>query len=393
MKKTTAAFLLSLCGSFSFAQSDSAKMREAIYQRPFIEAISNKSVSVGGYAEANTNYFAEDGVAEGFSMEMRRFNIFLYSTISPRIKFLSELEFEHGTEEIAIETAMLDFEINPMLVFRGGILLTPIGDFNINHDSPRWEFIERPLVSTEIIPSTLSEVGFGLHGKTYSAYNSFSYYAYVLNGLGDGIILNASGRTSLQEGKHEGRFGEDNNGTPMYAGKVSFRNVVIGELGLSWYGGVYNSFRLDGVRVDQKRHLSLFAMDYKVDIRKLSLRSEFAVNSVEVPSSLSEIYGSGQWGYFAEAVYPLLKRRIATYPNTVLNACLRMEQVDFNTGRFASTGKEIGDAVKALTAGLSLRPTPSTVLKASYRYEWINDAPGNPSVQRAGVQVGLASYF
>ena len=41
----------------------------------------------------------------------------------------------------------------------------PIGAFNVNHDGPRYEFIERPLVSTEIIPATLSEAGLGVHGR------------------------------------------------------------------------------------------------------------------------------------------------------------------------------------------------------------------------------------
>ena len=89
-------------------------------------------------------------------MELRRFNIFLYSSVGRRIRFLSELEFEHGTEEIALETALVDFVVTPSLVARAGILLPPIGAFNANHDSPRYDFVERPLVSTEIIPATLS---------------------------------------------------------------------------------------------------------------------------------------------------------------------------------------------------------------------------------------------
>ena len=63
---------------------------------------------------------------------MRRFNIFLYSSISERIKFLAELEFEHGTEEIALETALLDFRINQGLNLRAGVLLPQIGLVNAN---------------------------------------------------------------------------------------------------------------------------------------------------------------------------------------------------------------------------------------------------------------------
>lgn len=148
------------------AQVDSTLAQEGIYDRPFIGSVSN--TAIGGYIEGNTNYFVEDGITDGFSMELRRFNIFMYSSISRRVRFLSELEFEHGTEEIALETALVDFQISPALVLRAGIILPPIGYLNQNHDSPKWDFVDRPLVTTGVIPSTLSEVGAGVYGKGVS---------------------------------------------------------------------------------------------------------------------------------------------------------------------------------------------------------------------------------
>ena len=82
--------------------------KDAIYSRPFLyqAKIGQGKTAIGGYLEGNTNYFSTDGISEGFSMELRRFNIFLSSEIIQGIRFLSELEFEHGTEEIALETAI-----------------------------------------------------------------------------------------------------------------------------------------------------------------------------------------------------------------------------------------------------------------------------------------------
>jgi pheromone shutdown-related protein TraB len=71
------------------------------------------------------------------------------------------------TEEINLETALVDVLFHTAVNLRAGILLSPIGRFNIAHDSPRYDIIERPLVSTEIIPSTLSEVGLGFFGALY----------------------------------------------------------------------------------------------------------------------------------------------------------------------------------------------------------------------------------
>ena len=108
---------------YRIEQTDSNNITnsDAIYNRPFI-GVQKTRTAIGGYVEGNTNYFSEDGIIEGFSMELRRFNLFIYSSISRRIKFLSELEFEHGTKEIALETAQIDFTLNTAFNLRGGVI-------------------------------------------------------------------------------------------------------------------------------------------------------------------------------------------------------------------------------------------------------------------------------
>ena len=326
-------------------------------------------------------------------MEMRRFNIFLYSTIIPRVKFLAELEFEHGTEEIALETAQVDFEFNPALVFRAGVILVPIGAYNQNHDSPKWDFVERPLVSTQIIPSTLSDVGFGLNGKLFSNSLMFTYDAYIVNGLSDGIILNEEGRTFLQSGKSEDVLGEDNNGSPSVTGRVAARYRNLGEIGLSYYRGIYNSYRVEGEQVEEKRNVRIFAIDFNSEILKVKINGEFAFNSIDVPADIAEIYGEKQWGGYVEILYPLLRRKLFGFENASLNAGVRLERVDYNDGTFSTTGENIFDDVNALAFSLAYRPSENTVLRANYRHHWIRDNLGNPAVKSAGFQFGIATYF
>jgi hypothetical protein len=366
--------------------------QDAIYSRPFIY-LGKSTTAVGGYLEGNTNYFVTNGIPQGFSMEMRRFNIFLYSTIAKRVKFLSELEFEHGAREISLETALLDFTVNPAFNFRMGVLLAPIGGFNLNHDSPRWEFINRPLVSTTIIPATLSEVGFGLHGKLFPKNFVITYDLYLVNGLGDNVILNSDGRTSLAQGKREGMFEADNNATPSMTGKLGFRHRRFGEAGFSYYGGIYNTFKLDGIYIDNKRRINLYAFDFNTRIKKLYIVGEFAYNSVQVPNTITHIYGNRQWGMFTDFVYPVLKRTILKWEKAVLNLNLRLEKVDYNIGTFAETGQKKHDEITAMAGGISFRPTATTVIRANYRYHWIKDIIGNPTIRQSGVQVGFASYF
>ena len=373
------------------AQADPTLAQDGIYNRPFIGSIS--STSIGGYVEGNTNYFVEDGVSEGFSMELRRFNIFLFSQVSQRIRFLSELEFEHGTEEIALETALVDFQLGRGLVLRGGVILTPLGYLNQNHDSPQWDFVERPLVTTDIIPSTLSEVGFGAYGNFASGELVFSYDAYLTNGLGAAILTNETGRTDIPSGKDEELFGEDNNGSPALSGRLALRHTGLGEVGVSYYGGYYNDFQVEGEQVDEKRWMGIAALDFRGDIGPTSIRGEVVYASVDVPESLSEVHGDTQWGAYLDVLMPVWRPSFLGYTNAVVTAGLRLETVDYNVGTFSSTGSKIGDQVTGIVASISFRPTSVTVFRANYRYHWATDFQGNDPARIAGFQFGFATYF
>ena len=343
--------------------------------------------------EGNTNYFVTDGVTEGLSMELRRFNLFLFSQVSSRVRFISELEFEHGTEEIALETALVDVTLAPGLVLRGGIILPPIGFLNQNHDSPRWDFVERPLVTTGVVPSTLSEVGFGVHGRRATRSVLISYEAYLTNGLGDAILGNELGRTDIPSGKREEAFADDNNGSPAISGRVGFRAPGRGEIGLSYYGGFYNSYRVDGQTVDDRRWVGLSALDVGGRVGPADVRGEFALATIDVPEGLTELFGARQWGGHIDVLIPLWEPTLAGYEQAVVTAGLRLEHVDYNVGTFSSTGRPIRDDVTAIVPGISFRPAAGTVFRVNYRYDWTRDFPGNPATRTAGFQLGFATYF
>ena len=77
-----------------------------------------------------------------------------------------------------------------MVNLRGGIILNPIGAFNQNHDGPKWEFTDRPISSTQMLPATWSNAGFGLFGKTYKNDWMFGYELYLSGGFDNTIIDN-----------------------------------------------------------------------------------------------------------------------------------------------------------------------------------------------------------
>ncbi len=390
-------FFLLLAGLRSVGQ-DSAQAEKAapIYDRPFVvDSLAHTRTAIGGYLEGNTNYFSEAGVPEGFSMEMRRFNIFLFSRISQRIRFISELEFEHGTEEINLETALLDMAFAPSLNFRAGVVLPAIGLVNTDHDSPKWAFIDRPLSSTQLIPTTLSEVGFGLHGKFFpSEKQVLSYQIYAVNGLRDGIILNEAGRTHVPAGKGEGLLAGDNNGIPMVNGHLGYRYRGLGKLGVAYYGGIYNRYRKDGEQVAPKRALHMLAFDYRLGLGPLTLQGELVNATIDVPEDISELYGTAQWGGFIDLIHPVLEGRMLRFEDAVLNASLRLERVDLNMDDHRTNIQgDIGSENSGVAVGLGFRPRSGTILRLNYRMHWLRDFLGNPPVRRAGIQFGLASYF
>lgn len=405
-------FILSLTfiffSSTAIAQVDPALLRrtakdtsglllnmDAVYTRPFLQ-LGKLPVALGGYAEANYQYLQEDGISEGHQFQMRRLTLFVSSSISKRIKFLSEIEFEDGTKEINIEFASVDFEFAPLLNMRGGIVMNPIGAFNQNHDGPKWEFIDRPVSATQMLPATWSNVGFGVFGKKYTKDWVYAYEAYLTNGFDDKIIDNAENKTFLPASKeNKDRFEESFNGSPLFTGKIAVKNRKIGELGLSFMGGVYNKYQDDGLQLDIKRRVNIYAMDFNTTLPKTNtfINAEWAWVNVDVPETYTEQFGRKQQGGFIDFVQPVIKKPVFGFEKSVINAALRLEYVDWNKGKFKSTGDNISDEVFSIVPAISWRPNAQTVIRLNYRYNWQKDILGNPPTKLAGFQFGVSTYF
>lgn len=383
---------------FKRIPADTMKTRmnmDAIYNRPFLTA-NKLPVAIGGYLEANTQYASTNGVSDGFSFQMRRMTLFVSSTITKKIKFLSELEFEEGTKEINLEYCAMDIELHPLFNLRGGIIMNPIGGFNQNHDGPRWDFIDRPISATTIIPSTFSNVGMGFHGKYFSHNWILGYEFYLTNGFNNKVIDNDEGRTSLHAGnENPDKFEESNSGLPLYTGKIAVRNRNIGELGLSYMSGVYNKWKQDGLIIDNKRSATVMAVDYNTSLFKnrLNITGEYCRAMVDVPSTFTQQYGSLQWGLYTDFVYTLFQRKMLGWEKAKIIVGVRCEMVDYNVGNFHETGTNIGDDVWAIVPTLAFRPTGTTVIRFNYRYQQAHDLLNNAPDKTGMIQFGFSSYF
>lgn len=373
--------------------SRGAMNMDAVYNRPFLQ-VGKLPVSVGGYVEAQYQYIGTNGVTDGHSFAIPRMTLFVASSIHRKIRFLSELEIEEGGRELSIEFAAIDFNLHPMFNLRGGVVMNPIGAFNQNHDGPKWEFVDRPVAMTQMLPATWSNVGFGVYGRQYRGPWAFGYEFYLTNGFDERIVNNGEGRTFLPASKlSKERFEESSNGRMLTTGKVAFRHNRIGEIGMSYMGGVYNKFIDDGIALDDKRRLDVFAVDFNSTLPLLNtyIVGEWAFVRVNVPDQMEPFFGERQQGGFVDIVQPVFRKPVLGFDKAAVNVALRLEYVDWNAGK----GGELvlGDDFRGFAPGVSIRPTAQTVVRVNYRFGKQRDLFGNDPERTGGIQFGIASYF
>ncbi len=352
-----------------------------IGDKPFMSARPGRT-RIGGYSEVHLRYGRKDGITEELSFVAERFNLFSYTPVTERLRVASELEFEEGGEEIKLEIAVLDFELHPALTFRGGIILSPLGRFNLSHDSPANDLTDRPLVSTEIIPTALSEAGMGVYGAWYPRASSrITYELYAVNGFDEGVIEASGDGTRIPEGR--GNL-TDNNNRPSLVGRLAVSPRTAWELGVSLHTGPYNEWEADGLAIDTARGLTIWALDWDASWRGLELLGEYARAAIEVPAEMALLQES-QAGVYIQANAHFARGILSALPESVCTGVLRYGRVDFDADA-------AGDSRRRLTYGLNFRPHPDSVFKLDYQRESTRDRLNN-EVRGAALLFSAATYF
>ncbi|MBM4194215.1 MAG: hypothetical protein FJ202_07550 [Gemmatimonadetes bacterium] len=380
-----AALIASGLGPAAVVAQDTAAaprpfVRGGVYDKPFEHAIGR--TAFGGYAEAHARFARVDGATEEFGFVAKRFNLFASARVSSAVRFASELEYEDGGEEVKLEFAAIDVRLHPAATLRGGMILSPVGRFNLSHDSPLNEFTDRPLASTEIIGVALSEPGFGLLGSLRAGtHGRLTYELYATNGFHDGLVTASDDgtRVPLGRGNHE-----DNNASPALVGRVAWSPLDALEVGVSAHQGAYNVFRQDGLDIQPRRNLSLRVLDLDATAFGVRFQGELVSAAVDLDDGLRATHASRQRGWYAEFVREL-GVRVPTLPQSTLAAKVRLDAVDFDSER-------AGDTVKQVTAGLTFRPTRESALKLDVVRGRARDDFSNPS-ERFAVLISVATYF
>src|SRR3989454_10603496 len=387
---------------------------KSIYAKPFV---SSPKATVGGYMDlqyrlfnsSNSTGVGQPGTGAGSStFDQQRFVPFFYSDITHRPEGAAELYIEHGVRsksntgtgsQVSLEFATIDYLMREPINFRAGIVLLPVGKFNLLHDSPLNDLSDRPLVATAIIPSTLSETGAGFYGTFYpTRLSKLDYELYVTQGF-NGYRTNGTPVITADAGLRDARQrvstvddGLDNNNGKAVVGRVAFSPILGVEIGGSGYFGSYDPAR--------KRPLSIWAAGWTFQRGPFELIGEaawvyardnhrtldgtfaFDTNGRPLPRRMDGYYVQGNYHFLPQ----FLRRWAPSYftEASTFTGVVRWDNINTNS--------ELADTARQrLTLGLNFRPIEDTVFKADYQFNF-EDGKNN-RIRNDGLVLSVATYF
>ncbi len=376
-------------GALSFGSTGSGRL---VYAKPFLSAPKS---TIGGYADIQFNALT----APNFDNRSRntfnqiRMVPFIYADITDRIKFATEIEIERGGPSaqvsgdgsLQIEFSQIDYLVNEAINLRAGVLLVPVGKFNLLHDSPLNDLVDRPMVSRLVIPSTWSEAGAGLYGTVYpSRMAKLDYELYVINGLSATPgSATATSRITDDAGLRNARgsLSRDRDDGKSIVGRFAYSPMLGIEVAGSFYHGLYsNKNAATGIN-NASNYADIFAIDWTLQKGPWELIGESAWSRISGNETAGYRGPAGMQGYYIQANYHFmpewLKKAAPTHftDASTFTAVVRWERVDTdtddrtlgNTPTAADPGFHRGE-LERLTLGLNFRPIEDTVFKFDYQF-------------------------
>jgi hypothetical protein len=356
---------------------------EILFER-FLGGFNADGTPAAGYRIAPHS----GGVGSGASARQSRIDLkrlILYAGYKFNEEWVlnSELEWEHGGEELAVEFLYFDRFVKSELNYRFGKVLMPMGLTNETHEPVTFLGSHRPLVETLIIPSTWTEYGAGIFGDLGK---EWTYRTYVVTGM------NASGFSEVT-GIREGRNERDLSSAARFAwtGRLDYVGKPGLLAGVSSYIGEASTEAKSNqpiVSVPMKlfeahAHYTVNAWDFRVLGAYTFLSNVDQLNSLLTitPGSNTSV-GSEQVGAYGQVGYDVLN---GTGSSASLTPFVRYEIV--NLQKAVPTGWASSDQnlIHETVVGLNYKPISQIVLKADY--EWFKIAQ-NQGVDQVNLSVG-----
>ncbi len=400
-----------------FGSTGSGKL---IYAKPFLSA---PKATIGGYADVMYNNLSRQNLDNPSrnSFNQQRMVPFIYADITEHVKFATEIEMERGGTNapqatgtgadgsMQSEFAQIDYLVTEAINIRAGILLVPIGKFNLLHDSPLNDLVDRPMVSRIIIPSTWFEAGAGLYGTVYpSSQSKLDYEIYVVNGMSQtaGAITDQGVRST------RGSVSRDRDDNKAVVGRLAFSPRLGIEVAGSGFHGQYKPANGSAAA----GYIDIVALDWTLQRGPFEVIGESAwsriSNNNATGTTGSGIGPAGMQGYYIQGNYhfmpDVLKKWAPSHFSdaSTFTAVMRWEHVDTDTDdRTRRTPNTLGNRreMERLTLGLNFRPIEDTVFKLDWQFNTQKNALGlidagdmgssNSPMNGNGFLIQAATYF
>ena len=441
---------------------------DSVKPAPLRQEIEALRVDLGGYG--SVRYEANDADAVPSSITLRRFVVTTDARLGPRFQVYSEVEYERLQEieverssvaeeggvtfaqelegsnggALELEQAWGQFTASRALALRLGVVLPPVGRFNIRHDDNLWNFANRPLIDRDanVLPAAAAwhEMGLGAAGEVpVGSTGLLSYEVYLLNGVqldfaldqkreatpGGGANLVTEAEVSPQSGAADG-----SNRADALAARVQLSPALGSEFAVSGYVGRYTPEFLD-----RGQTLGTVGLDGRQKVGPAYLEGEFLYtrfggleetirdfaaaildHSLETEGEAGGLSAEGEvelaglsksrYGFWIDLSVPLpLRRGALGLEDAVIAPVARYERVWFrdNLEELDFAGGVVTDEVKTdrqqgrLALGLAFRPVPQAAIQLLYRRDDAIDgallAPEVDAGSTNGVLLGMAFGF
>jgi hypothetical protein len=318
---------------------------------------AEEGLSLGGYAEALYERRSGPGNDE---LDFLRLVLYLGYRLDEHWVFNSEIEFEHGGEEVGVEFAYLDYLWQECLNARMGLVLVPMGFVNEMHEPPSFLTAKRSEVERRILPSTWRENGAGVFGDA----GPVSYRAYVVNGFDATGFTDQGLRGGRQNGSEAlaedlafvGRV--DWTDTPgllaggsLYFGNAGQDQAGLGSTGVT-IGELHAEWRAEGLWLR-----GLATMAEVDDVAELNAANGF-VGADSVGEELE--------GFYVEAGYDVCAL-LCEGSSHSLSPYVRYESLDTQAEVPSGFASDPANDLDIATAGLNWRPRSNLAFKLEYQ--------------------------
>lgn len=356
-------------------------------------------LTIGGYGEWHANRVegSDDDQAD-----LHRAVLYLGYDFNDWISLHTELELEHGfveegQGELVVEQLYADFHLQEifdrnLLNVRVGRFLAPLGIINMRHEPPRFNGVERPSYSHDVIPSTWFVEGVGLYGDLL---DNLRYEFDVVGGLDATGFEDVEG---IRGGRMEERPGLKNLSVTGRLDWMPFANTSLEQAKSLRVGGGF--FAGDAENADEGAGgnpwgdpgVRVLEFDAEYSIWRFDFRGEFAHIKIYDAEAIGNNVASEIQGWYGEAAMHIWPEgwKQGRLQDSDLVAFVRYE--DINTQHDMPSGiapNEAGDR-NEVTAGFTFFLTHNFVIKADYQWKE-NALPGDQA--RNAMNFGIGWEF